>query len=122
MMQPLPAEARAMRDEDRKLVYSTDAGWIGGEPKKAVKKSAPGGKVPDDGVVRVAREGRRGGTMSIVTGVDERELAATAKALKKLCGTGGTAKNGVIEIQGDHRDKIVAYFETAGRRVKKAGG
>ena len=78
--------------------------------------------VPDDGIIRVARERRRGGVMSVVTGLPKRELAATASALKKLCGTGGTAKNGVVEIQGDHRDRIVDYFAHAGRKVKKAGG
>ena len=60
--------------------------------------------------------------MSVITGLSEIELADVAKTLKKLCGTGGTAKNGVVEIQGDHRDTIVSYFEQAGRRVKKAGG
>lgn len=60
--------------------------------------------------------------MSTVTGIGQRELSETANALKRYCGAGGTAKNGVIEIQGDHRDKIVAYFESQGRKVKKAGG
>ena len=105
-------------------MYSTDGGWVGPEPK-AKPKSKPQGiaaRIPDDGVIRIARENRRGGIMSIVTGLDERELTGVAKALKKLCGTGGTAKNGVVEIQGDHRDKIVTYFEKSGRKVKKAGG
>jgi translation initiation factor 1 len=60
--------------------------------------------------------------MCIVTGLPQRELADVAKALKRLCGTGGTAKNGVVEIQGDHRDKIVAFLQAQGRTVKKAGG
>jgi len=42
--------------------------------------------------------------------------------LRRLCGTGGTTKNGVIELQGDHRDTVVAYFHARGRRVKRAGG
>jgi len=79
-------------------------------------------RVPDDGIIRIARERRRGGTMSVVLGLDEREIAEIAKTLKRLCGTGGTAKNGVVEIQGDHREKIAAWFETQGRRVKIAGG
>ncbi|MDP9018402.1 MAG: stress response translation initiation inhibitor YciH [Candidatus Eremiobacteraeota bacterium] len=112
-----------MSDDNRKLVYSTDSGWQdGAEPKRPSKKAATMPSVPDDGIVRVARERRRGGTMSVITGVDEPALAATAKALKKLCGTGGTAKNGIIEIQGDHRDAIVSYFQGHGQRVKKAGG
>ena len=55
-------------------------------------------------------------------GLAAAELEAVGKELKRLCGTGGTAKNGVVEIQGDHRDRIVAYFEERGRRVKRAGG
>ncbi|MHB8305822.1 MAG: stress response translation initiation inhibitor YciH [Vulcanimicrobiaceae bacterium] len=77
---------------------------------------------PDDGILRVGRERRRGSVVSIVTGLDPLELAAVAKTLKRLCGSGGTAKNGVVEIQGDHRDKIVTFFAEQGRRVKKAGG
>ena len=79
-------------------------------------------RVPDDGIVRVMRERRRASVVSIVTGLPERELAETAKALKRLCGTGGTAKNGVVEIQGDHRDQIIAFLAAKGRTVKKAGG
>ena len=60
--------------------------------------------------------------MCIITGLLPREIDEVAKALKRLCGTGGTAKNGVVEIQGDHRDAIVAYFQAQGRNVKKAGG
>lgn len=78
--------------------------------------------MPDDGIVRVMRERRRASVVTIVTGLPERELAETAKTLKRLCGSGGTAKNGVVEIQGDHREKIVAYLQGRGRTVKKAGG
>lgn len=111
-----------MRDDNRRLVYSTDDGWTTDEPKQQKKPAPAKPGVPDDGILRIARDKRRGGIMSIITGLGETELAPVAKALKKLCGTGGTAKNGVVEIQGDHRDKIVAYFEKEGRRVKKAGG
>jgi translation initiation factor 1 len=78
--------------------------------------------LPDDGVVRIFRERRRGGTMSVVTGLDARELDEIGKSLKRHCGTGGTSKNGVVEIQGDHRDKIAAWFAAQGRKVKLAGG
>ena len=72
--------------------------------------------------MRVARERRRASLVSIVHGVSEREIAEVAKALKRHCGTGGTAKNGVIEIQGDHREKILAWFAAQGTKAKLAGG
>lgn len=68
------------------------------------------------------RERRRASMVTLITGLPERELTETASTLKRLCGSGGTAKNGVVEIQGDHRDKIVAHLQTAGKKVKKAGG
>ena len=79
---------------------------------------------PNDGVVRVSREtsGRRGKTVTVVRGVPPRDVAAVASDLKRLCGTGGSAKDGVVEIQGDHRPKIVARLEAQGYRVKLAGG
>ena len=60
----------------------------------------------------------------MVTGLplEGAELAALAKALKKKCGTGGTLKDGVLEIQGDHRDLLVAELQGRGWTVKKSGG
>ena len=54
--------------------------------------------MPADGVIRIARERRRASMASIIHGLDEREADAVAKTLKRLCGTGGTSKNGVVEI------------------------
>jgi translation initiation factor 1 len=79
-------------------------------------------RVPDDGIVRVMRERRRASVVTIITGLPEQQLAPLASELKRLCGSGGTAKNGVVEIQGDHREKIVAHLQAQGRTVKKAGG
>lgn len=111
-------------DENRRLVYSSEDNWTAPdmERRKKPQPQTPQRNAPDDGIIRVARERRRGSMMSLITGLSENELAETAKTLKRLCGTGGTAKNGVVEIQGDHRDKIVAFFEAQGRKVKKAGG
>ncbi len=79
-----------------------------------------------DGIVRVAREskGRKGAGVTLVSGVPlgASDLAAFAKRLKKRCGTGGTVKAGVIEIQGDHRDTIVGELEQRGWTVKRVGG
>ena len=78
--------------------------------------------MPDDGVIRVGRERRRASSITVIYGLESRELSDTASQLRKLCGTGGTAKNGVVELQGDHRDRVVAFFQEKGRRVKRAGG
>jgi translation initiation factor 1 len=110
-----------VRDE-RVLVYSTDGSLPLPKPPAAPRKPQPAGRtVPDDGVVRVAREKRRNSAVTLVHGLAPAELEASGKELRRLCGTGGTAKNGVVELQGDHRDKVVAYFEGRGRRVKRAG-
>lgn len=111
-----------VRDE-RVLVYSTDGGLPLPQAAPRTKTAHPGVRpVPDDGVIRVAREKRRASAVTIVHGLPASEVEATGKELRRLCGTGGTSKNGVVELQGDHRDKIVAYFEGRGRRVKRAGG
>ncbi|MFI5316008.1 MAG: translation initiation factor [Myxococcota bacterium] len=79
-----------------------------------------------DGVVRVRREtqGRGGKTVTTVAGVGlaTDELLALASDLKRRCGTGGSVKDYVIEIQGDHREAIVAELERRGFSVKLAGG
>jgi len=79
-----------------------------------------------DGIVRVRREskGRRGKTVTTISGIPlpEDELLALAGELKRRCGTGGSAKDGAIEIQGDHRQEIVGELETRGYKVKLAGG
>ncbi|MBD5633371.1 MAG: stress response translation initiation inhibitor YciH, partial [Candidatus Eremiobacteraeota bacterium] len=78
--------------------------------------------VPDDGVVRVGCERRRGGSMTLVYGLVPGELDAVAAELKKRCGTGGTVKDGVVALQGDKRDAILAYFAQKKRRTKRMGG
>lgn len=77
-----------------------------------------------DGVVRVRREVRNGKPVTVVLGLPLRadELAAFASTLKQACGSGGTVKDGAIEIQGDHRDRVVAALAKAGHDVKLAGG
>jgi translation initiation factor 1 len=79
-----------------------------------------------DGIVRVRREvkGRNGKTVTTISGLGlaEDALRALAGELKRRCGTGGSAKEGVIEIQGDHRDALVAELESRGYTVKLAGG
>jgi len=76
--------------------------------------------------IRVAREtkGRKGKGVTVVTGLslDDPELAALGKQLKQKCGAGGTVKNGVIEIQGDHRDLVVTLLNAMGYQAKRSGG
>lgn len=76
--------------------------------------------------MRVGREtkGRKGKGVSLVRGVllQDQELARLAKRLKTKCGSGGTVKNGVIEIQGDHRDLLMEELRKEGFTVKRSGG
>lgn len=105
--------------DDLNIVYSTDQVRIRPENKK---QSAPKG----GGIVRVGREtkGRKGKGMTVITGVPlhPEGLRNLAKQLKKKCGTGGTVKDGKIEIQGDHRDLLVAELQSKGYIVKRSGG
>jgi translation initiation factor 1 len=106
-----------------RLVYSSG----GGDQRKRMRKPAEEGfdiALPQDGVVRIFRgKGGRGGkAVSVVRGLPSRDLDAVAKDLKKHCGSGGTVKEGAVEIQGDHREKIAARLSTQGYRVKLAGG
>lgn len=119
------------RTRNAGLVYSSDHGRMCpkcGEPEsrcacgQAKGKAAPAG----DGVVRVSREtkGRKGKGVSVVTGVPLTgvELEQVARKLKQRCGAGGTVRDGTIEIQGEHRDTLVAELEKLGYTVKKSGG
>lgn len=111
----------------KNLVYSTDQGRIKNtNKKKRANENAPASTFPDDGIIRISREtkGRKGAGVTLVNGLkqEEKELKATAKSLKALCGCGGAIKNGVIEIQGDQREKIKVWLEGKGHQVKLAGG
>jgi translation initiation factor 1 len=112
-----------------KRVYSSEGGRMCPDCGRPAAGCACGKKpkaAPADGVVRVSREtkGRKGKGVTLVTGVplDRIDLTDLAKQLKSRCGAGGTVKNGIIEIQGDHRDKVVAELQGRGWTVKKAGG
>ena len=107
---------------DRRVVYySTD-----GDLRKARPPDARRAAAAQGGRVKVRREvaGRRGKAVTTVTGValDDAGLRELAGRLKKRCGVGGSAKDGVIELQGDHRDAVVAVLEADGYDVVRAGG
>lgn len=80
--------------------------------------------IAGDGIVRIRREVRRGKPMTVIFGLPlaEPELRALAAAMKKKCGCGGSAKDGQIEIQGDHRELLQGELEQKGYQVKLAGG
>jgi translation initiation factor 1 len=86
-------------------------------------REAEAAAAASDGIVRVGRstKGRKGKTVSTVTGVPLDDQAALAAELKRRCGTGGALKDGVIEIQGDHRDTLVEELERRGYSVKRSG-
>jgi translation initiation factor 1 len=104
-----------------RLVYSTECGRI--KPPKPEKMPQD---FPGDGIARIRREtkGRKGKGVTTVSGLalGPEELKNLATRLKKLCGSGGSVKQGVIEIQGDHREIVKAELEKRGHTVKFAGG
>ena len=93
---------------------------------KPPSKPAARPAIPRDGVVRLFRDraGRNGKTVTVVHGLPERgpALEARLSELKKMCGAGGTLRDGAIEIQGDHRDRLAERLRALGYPVKLAGG
>lgn len=118
-----------MKNKEKGVVYSTDQGKMcpdcGRSFESCICKENK--EIPEgDGIVRVSREtkGRKGKGVTIITGVplDHKELKALGKQLKIRCGTGGTVKDGIIEIQGDHRDMLLEELKKKGWVVKRSGG
>ena len=112
-----------------RLVYSTDFGRACPQCGKPVaecvcRKGSP--QAPTDGIVRVRREvkGRKGKTVTTITGIplDEERLHELASELKRQCGTGGSVKDGVIILQGDHCDALIPLLQKRGYTVKRSGG
>jgi translation initiation factor 1 len=124
---------------ERRLVYDSDAAQPGrcpscgkrldrcscGQARPAPDQARPL-NLPRDGVVRLLRDrkGRGGKTVTLVAGLSgsPTALAALASELKRLCGTGGTLRGELIEIQGDHRERLRSELERRGYTVKLAGG
>ena len=102
-----------------KPVWSSDEGDLR-------RRREPQGRAPSGGRVKVRREtaGRRGKAVTTISNVplDDAGLRELATRLKKRCGVGGSAKDGVIELQGDHRDAVMAELKAAGYDAVLAGG
>lgn len=119
------------KNKDAGLVYSTEFGKMCLDCNKPSAKCVCHKKqsqsiIPHDGIVRLMREtkGRKGKGVILITGVplNNDGLKKLAKSLKQKCGSGGSLKNGVIEIQGDNRDMLEKELSRLGYKVKRAGG
>lgn len=117
------------KDKNTRPVYSSEQGRLCpecGRPKTSCACAQGRPPVPGDGIVRVRREskGRGGKTVTVVIGVPlaTEGLKDLAGDLKRRCGTGGTMKEGAIEIQGDHVEDLMAELQKRGFTVKRAGG
>ena len=113
------------------LVYSTDAGRMCPTCRRpqtacACAANRRGASVPVGGPVRVSREskGRGGKTVTLVRGLslEPAALEALGKRLRSAMGAGGTVKDGVLELQGDHAERVVAWLQAQGQACKRAGG
>jgi translation initiation factor 1 len=112
-----------MPQEERRVIWSSSDGDLRKESGASpVLKSLP----PKQQTAYLHREskGRAGKGVSLVKNLalTEKDMKALAKKLKQACGSGGTVKDGVIEIQGEHREKMARVLKKLGYKVKIAGG
>lgn len=120
--------SKSKKNTDSVLVYSTETGRICPDCAQASEHCIckQNHALPAaDAIVRVALEtkGRRGKGVTVISDVplNATDLLTLGKQLKAACGSGGTTKNGVIEIQGDHRDTVMARLASYGWRLKRLG-
>lgn len=112
------------------LVYSTKGGTMCPACRQPVAQCACNGNTQQgsggDGIARVSREckGRNGKSVTVISGLvlDADALKMLGKQLRTACGSGGTVKDGVIEVQGDHRERVVEILRGQGLKAKLAGG
>jgi translation initiation factor 1 len=110
------------------LVYSTDGGRACPACRQPLARCACRSRaaVTGDGIVRVSREtkGRGGKSVTLVKGLalDAIALAVLGKQLRAACGAGGTVKDGVIEVQGDHCELVIEALGKLGHSPKRTGG
>lgn len=103
------------RHRDTRLAYST-----GGEREPEPTRNAP---APPTGGVRIRLDRRASGrVVTVVTGLPPEEVVALVRSLKTACGTGGTVKDGALELQGDHRERTLDALRARGLKAKRSGG
>lgn len=106
--------------------YCKTCGKPEGECRCHEQRRMGTGATPKDGFVRLAldRKQRRGKAVTLISNVpgDLAQLTVLAQELRKLCGAGGSLKDGNIELQGDHRDKVEARLQALGYKIKRVGG
>jgi translation initiation factor 1 len=128
-MKPRTTNSRVTSDGGG-IVYSTGVGERCPNCLRPIRecvcrKGTPG-KASSDGVIRISREtqGRKGKGVTVISGLalGQTELETLATELKKKCGSGGSVENGRIEIQGDHRDRLVEELSRKGWKTKRSGG
>ena len=116
-----------------RLVYSTETGRICPKCQSPIsacrckkKRTESKPQIKSDGIIRIRREvkGRKGKTVTTITGfaLDEKVLNLLAKKIKQHCGTGGSVKDGMVIILGDHRDTVKGFLKEKGYTVKLARG
>lgn len=119
------AARKKFQSSDSRIVFSTDQGRTCPGCGAAVDSCRCEDEAPvasgEPIVVRRETKGRKGKGVTVITGLplNRSDLATLGKELKKRCGTGGTVKDGVIEIQGEHRDVLATELEKRGYRVRK---
>jgi translation initiation factor 1 len=129
-MYPIPrSEAFQVKRDERPTVYSTDPKYTrpckrcGRYPCRCPK---PVSLPPErqTAAIRLERKGRGGKTVTVVMDLqlNTKDIKTLAKQLKRTCSTGGTVKDGAIEIQGDHREKVAGKLQSLGYKTKFVGG
>ena len=119
---PIAPMAETSSTAGRRAALTASVRCRAASARIAVRSTAP--RPTASYASRCDRKQRGGKTVTVVTGLpaDAETLAEIAGALKRLCGSGGTVKDGTIEVQGDHRDRIAQALQSRGFTVKLAGG
>ncbi|MCD6526243.1 MAG: translation initiation factor Sui1 [Desulfuromonas sp.] len=116
------------RHDEARLVYNSELGRLCPGCGQAIKQCRchKNDVVVGDGIVRLSYEtkGRKGKGVTVITGIPvvNEEIKDVAKKLKKLCGSGGAVKQQAVEIQGDHRQRLLVWLQKQGWKVKQVGG